>query len=147
MNNLPDELQCYQLCYRIFEAIAEADLFDRTEMMNAVIANSEYFNDEHQLKPEDFKNLNERYRLYLKAAPYILSDLQGRCFTKLLQSFIDVLKDSKAEIRMQLFRDMLHMHINRIFSDHQRTHEMIIYYFVLKDVKRKTALQLVVDTN
>jgi thiopeptide-type bacteriocin biosynthesis protein len=147
LNDLPDEFQCYQLCYRIFEAVAEADLFGQTEMMNVVFANSEYFNDEHQLKPEDYKNLNERYRLYLQAAPYILSDLQGRRFTKLLQSFIDVLKDCKAEIRVQLFRDMLHMHVNRLFSDHQRTHEMIIYYFVLKDMKRKSALQSFADAN
>jgi thiopeptide-type bacteriocin biosynthesis domain len=147
LNSLPDELQCYQLCYRIFEAIAEEELFDRTDMMKAVFENSEYFNDEHQLRPEDYKSLNERYRLYLQAPPYILSDVQRRHFTKFLQSFIDVLKDCKAELRMQLFRDMLHMHVNRLFSDHQRTHEMIIYYFVLKEMKRKTALQSFVDTN
>ncbi|WP_214226634.1 lantibiotic dehydratase [Pedobacter sp. B4-66] len=147
LKNLPEELKCYQLCHKIFEAVRKAGLFDQTEFMNSVMTNSDYFNEEHKLKVEDFKSLNERYRQYLQADSVILSPEQERLFFLFLDSFIEVLQDCKQERRMQLFRDILHMHVNRLFSDHQRTHEMIIYYFVLKDIKRKIALQSFVDSN
>jgi len=147
LKNLPEELQCYQLCQKIFAAVIKAGLFDQTEFITAVMANSDYFNEEHKLKAEDFKSLNERYRQYLQADSLTLSLEQERLFSQVLNSFIDVLQECKRERRIQLFRDMLHMHVNRLFSDHQRTHEMILYYFVLKDIKRKIALQSFVDSN
>jgi thiopeptide-type bacteriocin biosynthesis protein len=41
--------------------------------------------------------------------------------------------------RHQLLGDLIHMHINRVFSDHQRIHEALLYQYLVQHLKAKRA--------
>jgi len=38
------------------------------------------------------------------------------------------------------FSDLMHMHVNRLFNKDQRTHEMVMYYFLVKEIQRQNAM-------
>jgi len=47
-----------------------------------------------------------------------------------------------AEKTAQLLADLIHMHINRLFAENQRRHELLLYYFLLKyQTGKKAALK------
>lgn len=47
-----------------------------------------------------------------------------------------------AEKTAQLLADLIHMHINRMFAENQRRHELLLYYFLLKyQTGKKAALK------
>lgn len=88
---------------------------------------------EHHLKPAEYVQINQRFRAYL-------TEGQGQPAAhnnqSLSQSFYIVLSKCPAHRRNKLFMDLFHMHVNRLFPIHQRTHEMLIYYFLDKLSKK-----------
>ena len=49
-----------------------------------------------------------------------------------LQSLKAVMQTASLATLMKLAGDLIHMHLNRLFSDKQRNHEFIIYYLLYK---------------
>jgi thiopeptide-type bacteriocin biosynthesis protein len=92
------------------------------------------FQNEFQLNKDAFKAINSSYNL-LKNYPIILpiNNLHKQAVEKAFSAILDQAKLSK------LLADLIHMHVNRLFSDHQRLHEAILYQFLWKKVLAEQA--------
>ncbi|KQS41526.1 lantibiotic dehydratase [Pedobacter sp. Leaf194] len=136
----PDALSRYSYCAALIENIQKAAIFDNKELAETIKMMSDSFNLEHNLEPADFKKINAQYQVYRKWAYVELNEMQLAKLTLFSNSFANILKLCSAGRKVQLFSDLLHMHVNRLFNKDQRTHEMVIYYFLLKDVQRRNAM-------
>jgi lantibiotic biosynthesis protein len=67
---------------------------------------------------------------------------QEQRFNVFSGSFIKTLQQCATENALKLLTDLMHMHVNRLFSKDQRTHEMVMYYFLLKDIQRQNATKI-----
>ncbi|MFC4212309.1 thiopeptide-type bacteriocin biosynthesis protein [Pedobacter lithocola] len=131
----------YKIVADLIEQLQNSGLFEDKVFANVIATMSHSFNNEHNLEPTDFKKINAQYQIYRKADVEILNDNQNVAFINFQQSFIQILTECEGARRVQMFSDLLHMHVNRLFNKDQRTHEMIIYYFLLKDVQRRNAMK------
>lgn len=98
---------------------------------------------EHHLSAGDYKKLNTAYSQYRNNN--FEATVFEECLTAFRSSLLSTLESCRQEKRGQLLADLMHMHINRIFHCDQRSHEMIIYYYALKEAKRQTALKVQED--
>ena len=91
--------------------------------------------NEHKISASDFKQLNKEYKDFSTAAT---SRIDSKALDALVDSFSIILDKGLEERRNNLLIDLFHMHINRLFPSYQRTHEMVIYYYL--DKMEKTAI-------
>lgn len=96
---------------------------------------SDAFIEEHHLDSLDFKQLNIQYQKYRNYDEEELNYFKSEGF---INSFVKILNKSLSCGR-NIFGDLFHMHVNRSFSELQRTHELIIYYFLYKDLQKEKA--------
>jgi len=94
-----------------------------------IIADS--FSHEFDVKQDGFKKLNQSYQEF--KSRFNISETTGQLSTKYKKVFIKVMDSCESEDqRDKLLADLLHMHINRLFNSDQRTHELILYHYLLK---------------
>jgi len=136
----PDAIRKYKYCSDLIDKIQQAALFEDKVFAEVIKMMSDSFNEEHHLEATDFKKINAQYQIYRKSEYNDLTDGQLIAFNSFANSFINILKICNPDRKIQLFSDLLHMHVNRLFNKDQRTHEMVIYYFLLKDVQRRNAM-------
>ncbi|MBB5441281.1 thiopeptide-type bacteriocin biosynthesis protein [Pedobacter sp. AK017] len=141
LQNMPSVIEKYALCSALVSGIQEAAVFDNNTFRSFTERISGIFNQEHTLEPADFKKLNNQYQEYRKAEQFIFNAVQQHTFNKFLSSFISVLNACPPSRKLNLFADLLHMHVNRLFNQDQRTHEMVMYYFLTKDLLRQKAME------
>lgn len=130
----------YKFCADLIEKIQTSGLFDNKIFAEVIRMMSDSFNMEHNLEATDFKKINAQYQLYKKAEYAELNVEQKHAFDLFAKSFINILQVCNPSKRVQLLTDLFHMHVNRLFNKDQRTHEMVVYYFLLKDVQRRNAM-------
>ncbi|MBC6109082.1 thiopeptide-type bacteriocin biosynthesis protein [Pedobacter fastidiosus] len=130
----------YKLCSDVADKILESGMFDKKDFAKIIKMFSDSFNEEHKLDAADFKKLNAQYQLYRKADLPELDAHQIDKFDLFTQSFSNILKQASPDKKVSLFSDLMHMHVNRLFNKDQRTHEMLMYYYLLKDVQRRNAM-------
>lgn len=118
----------YNWCLHIAEAVIAAKI--------PGVGDSSYFSDtilaslqqEHRLKAPDFAEMNKKFKSFAAK--------RKSCFTPiasdLSRSFVQLLETCPEDKRNRLFMDLFHMHVNRLFPAYQRTHEMTIYYYLMK---------------
>lgn len=78
---------------------------------------------EHQLNQASYKILNNEIRLHYSYNPRKLTEPE-QAFARSLIYLIKCCPDRR---RAPLLADFMHMHINRLFEENQRAHEMIWY--------------------
>ncbi|WP_293308839.1 lantibiotic dehydratase [Pedobacter sp. UBA5917] len=137
----PDHFEKYQLCGTLVSKIIKAGVFGQQAMVKIIRSISDSFNQEHQLDAADFKQLNNQYQQFRNAEFNVLNITQEQQSEAFASSLISILQQEKPENRVKLFSNLMHMHINRLFNRDQRTHEMVMYYFLLKDMQRQNAMQ------
>jgi len=137
----PDATSKYKFCSDLVGRIQEEALFDDKVFADVIKMMSDSFNEEHHLEAADFKKINAQYQIYRKSEYSELTSNQLNAFDSFAKSFVHILKICRPDRKVQLFSDLLHMHVNRLFNKDQRTHEMVVYYFLLKDVQRRNALK------
>ena len=131
----------YKICAQLAIQIQrEKDLFDPLVFNKMILDFSNSFNDEHGLDASTFKKLNATYQVYKKEEFPVLTDEQQNSFDVFYDSFKAILKKCNQHKRVKLFGDLMHMHVNRLFNSDQRTHEMVMYYYLLKDLQRIRAM-------
>lgn len=135
-----DSFGKYRLCAYMVNQLVHQQVFEVEELRRIIRLTSDAFNQEHQLDAADFKPLNQQYQLYKKTAAAVLDEEQLLGFNQLVQSLVTLLKKTESNRRIRLFTDLMHMHVNRLFSKNQRMHEMVMYYFLLKDIQRNKAI-------
>lgn len=118
-----------ELCY---EDIA-AQIAFTTNMANS-------FSEELNMNPETFKKINQSFEKNKLNNTQVDPGL-GRFFRSYEKQFLKIMNrcDSCAD-RANMVGDLLHMHINRLFMSDQRSHEAILYHYLLKDLKFHQAL-------
>ncbi|MFC3561937.1 lantibiotic dehydratase [Pedobacter jamesrossensis] len=141
LETYPDAISKYKFCADFVELIQNSGLLDSKSFVDLVRMMSDSFNLEHNLEASDFKKLNTQYQVYKKSDYAELNLIQQSAFNSFSSSFVNILNVGDTEKKVQLFSDLFHMHVNRLFNKDQRTHEMVIYYFLLKDVQRRNAMQ------
>lgn len=126
------EYHRYALCIALMCRIKErhiAGLDHFGQVVNKVLQSLQ---TEHRTGAKDFALLNLKYREYRNAAGNFEIPDQ---LVELTESFVYVLGKCPQLRRATLLADLFHMHVNRMFAEHQRTHEMVIYYFLEKKLK------------
>lgn len=136
-----DDFNKYRKCSLLVSKIVESNILDRLVIGKIVRLMSDNFNEEHRLDATDFKQLNVHYQDFRKTELTALTAEQEQRFGMLSSSFISILQQCAAENTLKLLTDLIHMHVNRLFSKDQRTHEMMMYYFLLKDIQRQNAMK------
>ena len=137
----PDVISKYKYCSDLMDKIQQAALFEDKVFADIIKMMSDSFNEEHHLDATDFKKVNAQYQIYRKSEYCELTDSQLIAFNSFSNSFINILNICNPGKKVQLFSDLIHMHVNRLFNKDQRTHEMVMYYFLLKDVQRRIAMK------
>lgn len=94
-------------------------------------------------------DLDIKFREIRAEIDHLLAD--SRFYDKLcLRSSVDLFATNLQKItqrsaqfttkrRTQLLADLIHMHINRLFVDRQRNHELVVYYVLYKHLQSKRA--------
>lgn len=136
----PDNLQKYKHCINLIESLVAHKVFSQDILAKIVKRSSDAFNDEHHLEATDFKKLNTLYQQFRNIDHQLFSNDQIEKFNYLTQSFKNILQACPTDRQIKLFGDLIHMHVNRLFKDSQRTHEMVMYYCLLKDILRRKAM-------
>ncbi|GEM_PF-207236 len=100
------------------------------------------FGTEHYLQKQHYKKINSSFeKWYKQTIALFISNDTDSLKTQFEHSFLELLKSAGPLMEATLFGDLLHMHINRIFPEHQRAHELIFYEYLFKRCKaRKYAL-------
>jgi len=136
----PSHFDKYKLCAALVSTLVVSKITDRSTLFKMISGISDAFNREHHLDASDFKQLNSQYQEFRKAAFGGLNEHQQQKFNVLSASLIGILKQCKSTQQAKLFSDLMHMHVNRLFNKDQRTHEMVMYYFLLKEIQRQKAM-------
>ncbi|RLJ77207.1 lantibiotic dehydratase [Pedobacter alluvionis] len=142
LENQTDDFNKYKLCSLLVAKIIGANLIDKAAINKVVRFMSDNFNEEHRLDATDFKQLNIHYQEFRKTEWTALTVEQEQGFSLFSDSFIRILTQGAPENVLKLLTDLIHMHVNRLFNKDQRTHEMVIYYFLLKDIQRLNATKI-----
>ncbi len=137
LSNNPGTFTKYKLCINLYSELIRQEILPLNNLFNLAQETSLAYNKEHQVKPEDFKKVNSAYKQYLQSELPSLNAEQMEAKREFECSFIQTVMACPIADRENLIVDLIHMHINRMFADHQRSHEMICYYFLHKDLLRE----------
>ncbi len=133
---LPDPLK-YRLAIILLTGIISRLSLDSETVQNWLQKIRDGYNHEHGLKGEGFKQINQYTRDQHLLDDSLLDETQKRELQRISDQYFSVLKELEGIRVMPLLTDFFHMHINRLFSDHQRLHETVIYN-IKEAVDRKT---------
>jgi thiopeptide-type bacteriocin biosynthesis protein len=137
--DLDDQLK-YKICLGLFDHIRKTGLFSEVELLNKYIEIYKGFTMEHQLGTAEFKKLNSFVRQFGSFKELPLSDHTAQLYGNLCDSLEHLIGICPEAGRFKLLTDVMHMHVNRMFASHQRSHEMVIYEILLSTLKRERAL-------
>ncbi len=100
------------------------------------------FSRELKMHPESFKRLNQRYRQLTSDYKLDRDCASVRLPVRLDNAYKKVFRTAKnvADLH-RLLADVLHMHINRLFSADQRAHEGILYQYLMKSITARHSRQ------
>ncbi len=129
----------YRLCAPLFSRVEESGLFSPGEFRELVNRISGSYNREHGLSPDEFKLLNAEYKRYRNTLLPKLTRREQQLQDRFIQSALHTLAQYPSNLRAAIFGDLIHMHVNRLFSDNQRSHEMMLYYFLVKETTSRLA--------
>jgi len=126
----------YALCIELLLRVREAQLWTYITFDQLVEVITTAFTKEHHINGEGYRKLNSEFRIYQLHKRKPLSLLLRGYLSRFEKSLIASINNSPKSRQPGYFNDLMHMHINRMFADHQRSHEMIIYYFLSKRIKQ-----------
>lgn len=117
----------YNWCLHIAETILAAKipcLGDSSYFSNTILSS---LHQEHRLKTSEFAKMNKKFKSFAANRKSHFTPIAS----DLSKSFVQLLNACTEDKRNGLFMDLFHMHVNRLFPAYQRTHEMIIYYYLM----------------
>ena len=98
------------------------------------------FTKECNLEAEHFRKINLQYKVLRdKIRDPLFSTTEPDLADRSLRNQALKTCENDSE-RHQLLGDLIHMHINRVFSDHQRIHEALLYQYLAQHLKAKRAI-------
>ncbi len=128
----------YASCIGLMKNMIKELKLDDQDKLAFVKNIQDSFMQTQNIETPGFKKINKAYQQFVNGSAYpTINDVVHGAAYQLLQSFISVIRTCPANLRLNLFIDLFHMHINRFFSDNQGIHEMVIYSFLYKDLVRE----------
>jgi thiopeptide-type bacteriocin biosynthesis protein len=140
LNDECEDNNKYQSCLLIFNKIWNSGLFPEDELLEWLTKIYNSFTKEHRLTTEKFKKLNSFIRNLKSHSEMNIAPDINSLQPALVRSLSNLIQSSSSDRRLQLFTDLMHMHINRMFDQYQRTHEMLIYDLLLSTLKKEKAI-------
>ena len=133
-SEVPEELR-YIYCLQLFLAIKEDSPIGEQRFDSWMENIRNHFGEEHEMDTQKYKMLNQYYK---ENDVFNLVNLTQKVpgAENLVKSIIDLICVCTDRRRAPFFTDLMHMHINRLFSDQQRAHEMIIYNLLTTYLKQ-----------
>lgn len=131
------DVELYRICIQLIKSllprisIPQSDLYARIKTFCFLL------NEEHQITTEGFKSINTFFRNHNFHIESPIPTTISYQFNTLLTSFIFIIEKCAHEGRLNLFSDLIHMHINRVFPLFQRMHETIIYNILRSILERE----------
>jgi len=133
-------IQLYSIALNLFQRLFKV-CFNSTDLaIDFATTMADTFKNEFSLDHQSLKRINESFQEHKLA----LSDTVTKSLPDLSSSYtrllLKILSDCESEQqRTKIIADLLHMHINRLFDSNQRSHETIIYQYLVKLLKAKRA--------
>ncbi|WP_158796643.1 lantibiotic dehydratase [Pedobacter sp. L105] len=132
----------YNFSLSLLENVCEAAGYSIHEQLFFAENMAGYFIEEMKISTEGFKKINQVYKDFsIDSARMHLNKSQKKKLSQTAQSFLNVLNASLPEEKNTLLSDLFHMHTNRLFSDDQRIHEMVMYHYLTRKLKMKIGRQ------
>ncbi|WP_293906122.1 lantibiotic dehydratase [Sphingobacterium sp. UBA5670] len=133
-NDIDEDLR-YIHCLQLFLAVKKADVIGE-ERFNSWMENiRNHLSEEHEMDREKFKRVNQHYKEKDIYSVVQHTDMMPGT-DKMVISIIELIKACPPERQAPFFTDLMHMHINRLFTDQQRAHEMLIYNLLIAVLKQ-----------
>lgn len=132
-----DEL--YTLTLTFIQNLLNLTFNNIVEQIDFATTMANSFKEEFRLDMHSFKKINQSFQVQkqaIKVSGDQLPDLSSS-YTNPLFKILN--KCDSWKIRAKIISDLVHMHINRLFNSHQRSHEAIIYQYLVKLLKAKQA--------
>ncbi|OJV51005.1 MAG: hypothetical protein BGO31_11095 [Bacteroidetes bacterium 43-16] len=129
-----DEINKFKHCFRTIEGVRQAGIISEKRFSEWTSFIRMTLEKEHQLQPLSFKTLNK----YIKDHFKIPFGKPTRKEKEFIAMIVSLLEQCPKRRQAPFFTDLMHMHINRLFADHQRTYEMIFYNIYLQYQKRES---------
>lgn len=112
--------------------------FALKDQLSFVKKMAQSFSNEHNVDGAGFKKINTRFRGFYKTYSNLsLKKSLRSSLSNLSDKYKTELENSDSEMRETLLADVFHMHVNRLFAQKQRVHELIIYEFAFICLKKK----------
>ncbi|MNU14596.1 hypothetical protein D3C71_27110 [compost metagenome] len=124
-SEIPEEVR-YIYCLQMFLAVKEACVIGE-ERFDSWIENIRlHLSDEQAMTTESYKTINRYFKdndvfNLVNHTPILSRNVD------LVKSMVDLIGVCPERRKAPFLTDLMHMHINRLFADNQRGHEMIIY--------------------
>jgi thiopeptide-type bacteriocin biosynthesis protein len=100
-----------------------------------------YFSAEMNMGPEGFKIINRHYKAFDTLVSQLhISKLTLEKMKAFEKYYTRCLALCNAKEQEKMTSDLLHMHINRLFSADQRLHEYLFYYYLGRKLKIRMSL-------
>lgn len=141
LDTILDDRELYRFCSETVHHLRVGNIFPQETWEQLIAEGFEAFRQEHKITPAEIKLLNAEFPLYRKITLTKLNGAQSDKQQLFRQSFRDILLQCHELRRVKLFRDLLHMHVNRLFPENPRTHEMVFYYLLVRELKRTKHVQ------
>lgn len=132
----PGNMALYQSAVDIFLAILEDGVLPGNEAEGFIKLNGAAFAGEHHFTAAEFKEMNSAFKQFSTYHSNVPQAMIAGYRELLIQSFLKTLNTYLPQQRYAVFDSLFHMHVNRLFSANQRTHEALIYYFLEKQMLR-----------
>ncbi|WP_118975738.1 lantibiotic dehydratase [Taibaiella koreensis] len=117
------------LCHRLMNDIRQSRVLPDGMVDDLNHFSCNVFAEEHRLSGKEFSELNDNYKSYLQIHGDELNSYQEKLYSRFSLSFKNALTTCPPERQKQLYLNLIHMHCNRLFTEHQRTYELLVYYF------------------
>jgi thiopeptide-type bacteriocin biosynthesis protein len=129
----------YGLSICLMESILEESDYGYPERLAFYTRMEQGFATEFSMTTQAFKKLNEGFASFSKqskdfAVEKRIGSNQWRTMKKAFQNCVN---SSSPLLKEKMIADLFHMHVNRLFENQQRMHEMIIYSYLKTRLKRK----------
>lgn len=133
LSKMPDKNRCYQQAIYFMEKMSRVCLPILTEQVLFVKQMAGAFSAEFNIEQDGFKKINHAYSQFKK------EEAQAYGFKQLENQANVILAQCNDNDKPKMLADLIHMHVNRVFNDHQRLHEAVCYQFFYKRLLTKQA--------
>lgn len=109
-----------------------ADMGQIEERIRFARTMADSFADEMRMTPVQFRELNQAFNHIRDEVESAASNPIGHSVSKYRKALSRMLVGTTQTERSGLLRDLIHMHVNRIFISDQRMHETVLYHYLLR---------------